>query len=449
MIANRPDLERTAAHSLALDCIESAIGAAAPERATRAAVSVDGTRVTIDGRRYDLTEYDNVVVVGGGKAAVGVTATLESLLGDRLTDGCIVTEEPGDLDTVRVRTGDHPVPTERNVAATEELLELLGRADADTLVLAGVTGGASALLAAPAGDLSLSALRETTDALLESGAPIEEINAVRKHLSATKGGQLARAAGPATVVGLALSDVVGDDLSVVGSGPTVPDDTTYADALAVLDRYDVTVPEAVRIHLEAGDRGAQPETPTATDPVFERVRTVCLGTNGTALEAAVETAAGAGYNTLRLTARLRGEARHVGSVLCSVAESVAADGEPVEPPAVVVAGGETTVTVDGSAGRGGPNQELALAAALDLTGSPVLSAVDTDGEDGSSDAAGAIVDAGTVADSDHARERLDAHDAGSVLAAADATVRTGPTGTNVNDVVVLVVPERDLSPGEV
>lgn len=443
MIANRPELERTAAHRLALNCIESAIDAAAPERATRAAVSVEGTRVTVDGYQCDLADYDDVIVVGGGKAALGVTAVLESVLGDRLTDGCIVTEGSGDLDTVRVAVGDHPVPSERNVAATDELLELLAAADAETLVLAVVTGGASALLAAPAGDLTLPDLRATTDALLASGAPITEVNAVRKHLSATKGGQLARAAAPATVVGLALSDVVGDDLSVVGSGPTVPDDTTYGDALAVLDRYEVTVPEAVRAHLEAGAQGHRSETPTATDPAFDRVRTVCLGTNGTALEGAAETAAEAGYDTLRLTSRLRGEARHVGPVLCSVAESIAADGEPVEPPAVVVAGGETTVTVDGSAGQGGPNQELALAAALDLTGSAVLAAVDTDGEDGSSAAAGALVDAGTISDSARASERLDAHDAGTELAAAGATIRTGPTGTNVNDVVVLVVPADD------
>ncbi|MDS0281793.1 glycerate kinase type-2 family protein [Haloarcula onubensis] len=441
MISNRPELERTPAHGLALDCVESAITAAAPERATRASVGVDGTQLRVDGESYDLAAYDEVVVVGGGKAAAGVTAALESLLGDRLTDGCIVTEEPADLDRVRVRVGDHPVPTERNVAATRELLELLETTTEDTLVIAVVTGGASALLAAPARDLTLSALRETTDALLESGAPIAEMNAVRKHLSATKGGQLARAATPATVVGLALSDVVGDDLSVVGSGPTVPDGTTYADALGVLDRYDVAVPEAVRSHLEAGDGGDRPETPAETDPTFERTRTVCLGTNGTALDAAVETASEAGYDTLRLTSRLRGQARHVGQVVASVAESVALDGEPVEPPAVVVAGGETTVQLDGEAGRGGPNQELALAAALDLPPGPVLAAVDTDGEDGSSDAAGAIVDASTVTDTARASERLDAHDAGTVLADAGAAIRTGPTGTNVNDVVVVVVPE--------
>jgi len=440
VIANRPELERTAAHRLALNCIESAIDAAAPEQATRAAVSVEGTRLTVDGDRYDLADHEEVVIVGGGKAALGVTAALESMLGNHLSDGCIVTAGPGDLDAVRATAGDHPVPTDRNVAATDELLELLAAADADTLVFVVVTGGASALLAAPAGDLTLTDLRETTDALLASGAPITEINAVRKHLSATKGGQLARAAAPATVVGLALSDVVGNDLSVVGSGPTVPDDTTYADALAVLDRYDMSVPEGVRTHLEAGAQGRRPETPAATDSTFERVRTVCLGTNGTALEEAIETAAEAGYETLRLTSRLRGEARHVGTVLCSVAESIAADGEPIEPPAVVVAGGETTVTVDGAAGRGGPNQELALAAALDLTGSAVLAAVDTDGEDGSSDAAGAIVDAETTADTARPSDCLDAHDAGIALAAADATIRTGPTGTNVNDVVVLVVP---------
>lgn len=440
MIANRTELERTSAHGLALDCVESAIAAGAPDRATRTSVRVDGTQLTVEGHQYDLAQYDDVVVVGGGKAAAGVTATLESLLGDRLTDGCIVTEEPTDLETVRVAVGDHPVPTERNTAATDDLLERLDGVGADTLVFVVVTGGASALLAGPSRDVPLAALQETTDALLASGAPIAEINAVRKHLSATKGGQLARAAAPATVVGLALSDVVGDDLSVVGSGPTVPDGTTYADALDVLDRYSVSVPDAVRAHLRAGRRGVYPETPTAEDPVFERVRTVCIGRNGEAVDAAVETAGEAGYNTLALTSRLRGQARHVGPVLCSVAESVASDGQPVEPPAVVVAGGETTVQLDGTTGRGGPNQELALAAALELTDETVVAAVDTDGEDGSSEAAGAIVDATTVTDAASARERLESHDAGAALATAGATIRTGPTGTNVNDIVVLVVP---------
>ncbi|MBX0323178.1 DUF4147 domain-containing protein [Halomicroarcula sp. F13] len=443
MFADRSSLARTAHHAVALDCLEAAIEAAAPDRAVRAAVTRDGDTLRVGESEYDLTEYREVVVVGGGKASVGVARALEDVIGDRLTDGVVVAEHAETLDTVSVRVGDHPVPSERTVEATATVLETVRAADESTLVLFVVTGGASALLTAPAGDLPLAALRETTTGLLESGAPIAAINAVRKHLSASKGGQLARLATPATVATLALSDVVGDDLSVVGSGPTVPDETTYADALDVLDRYNVTVPDAVETHLEAGAAGEIRETPGPDDPAFDRATTHLVGTNAVALDAAEQSAADAGYTPLRLTSRLRGPARHVGPVVHSIAEEIAATGHPVSPPAVVVAGGETTVTVDGEGGRGGPNQELALAAAVELTGPSVLAAVDTDGEDGSSDAAGALVDRETVPEEERRRatDALDTHDAGGYLDAVGATLHTGPTGTNVNDVVVVVVPD--------
>lgn len=441
MIRNRATLERTGAHGVALDCVEAAIENASPARATREAVEVAGDQLTVAENVYDLGEYEDVLVVGGGKAAVGVARALEATLGDRLTDGLVVSDQPAELDRVRVRVGDHPVPSDRNAAATAALLDMVGDAGVDTLILVGITGGASALLVSPAEGVGVQTLGETTDALLSSGAPIAEINAVRKHLSALKGGQLARAAAPATVVGLALSDVVGNDLSVIGSGPTVPDDTTFGDALAVLDRYDLDIPASVRSRLRAGDAGEVAETPKPGATLFETVTTVCIGTNGTALDAAAASAADAGYTSLRLTSRLRGRSRHVAPVLLSVAEEIAAAGRPVEPPAVVVAGGETTVELRGPAGRGGPNQELALAAALELSGRQVLAAVDTDGSDGSSDAAGAIVDASTTSDIDDPTQRLADHDAGGALEAAEATIRTGATGTNVNDIVVVVVPE--------
>lgn len=443
MFRDRSSLARTADHAVTLDCLEAAVEAAAPDRAVRTAVTRDGDTLRVGDDEYDLAEYREVVVVGGGKASVGVARALADVLGDRLTDGVVVAEHADALDTVSVRVGDHPVPSERTVEATEAVIETVRAADEATLVLFVVTGGASALLTAPAGDLSLAAIRETTTKLLESGAPIEAINAVRKHLSASKGGQLARRAAPATVVTLALSDVVGDDLSVVGSGPTVPDETTYEDALDILDRYDVAVPDTVETRLESGSAGEIRETPGHDDPAFERATTHLVGTNAVALDAAERSAADAGYTPLRLTSRLRGPARHVGPVVLSVAEEIAATGHPVSPPAVVVAGGETTVTVDGEGGRGGPNQELALSAALELTGPSVLAAVDTDGEDGRSDAAGAIVDRETVPDEERrpATDALDGHDAGGYLDDIGATLYTGPTGTNVNDVVVVVVPE--------
>jgi len=440
MIRNRTALETDASRRVALDCIEAAIEAAAPETATETAVDLDGETLTIGPATYDLGEYEEVVIVGGGKAGGGVTRVLETILGDRLSGGKLVVKQPVDVSAVEWSVGDHPLPSERNVEATADVLDIVDEADDDTLVLFVLTGGASALLSAPAGDLTIEDLQATTDRLLGGGVPIEEINAVRKHLSELKGGQLARRAAPATVVGLLVSDVVGDDFSTIGSGPSVPDETTYEDALAVFDRHGVSPPEAVREHLEAGRDGQVPETPFPDDPVFDRVQNHLVGDNGTALDAAADVARAADHDPLVLTSRLRGEAREVAKPLVAVAEEVAATGSPVDPPAVLLAGGETTVTISGDGGEGGPNQELVLSGALDHDGDAVLAAVDTDGEDGSSDVAGAIADVDAIANRERAREALLANDAGSYLSEIGATIETGPTGTNVNDVVVLVVP---------
>ncbi|QIO24829.1 glycerate kinase [Haloarcula sp. JP-L23] len=443
MIRNRTALGSSSGHEVALDCIEAAIDAAAPETTTRTSVSLDEDTLCIGETTYNLSDYTDVVLVGGGKAAGGVTRALESILGESLTGGQIVVKQPADTTAVQSTVGDHPLPSERNIEATAAVLDILEEADEDTLVLFVLTGGASALLSAPAGDLTLDDLQATTDRLLDGGVPIDEINAVRKHLSGLKGGRVARRAAPATVVGLLLSDVVGNDLSTIGSGPSVPDETTYEDALSVFERHDLTPPSAVHDHLEAGVAGAVAETPFPDDPVFDRVTNYLVGDNAKALEAAATVARERGYEPLVLTSRLRGEAREVAKPLVATAEEAAATGTPVDPPAVLLAGGETTVTITGDGGQGGPNQELVLSGALEHDGDAVVAAVDTDGEDGSSDVAGAIADAATVSDHRWAREALLANDAGSYLSEAGATIETGPTGTNVNDVVVLVVPAAD------
>jgi len=444
------DRERFAgspAHELGLDCLEAGIDAAHPEAVLRDSVSLDGDTLRIEDDSYDLTDYDEVVVVGGGKAGASVAVTLEAVLGERLDGGVIVTDDPVETEHVDVVEATHPVPNEAGVAGARRVRELAEAADERTLVLAVITGGGSALLPAPADDVTLADLQATTDRLLESGASIDEINAVRKHCSAIKGGRLAAAAAPATVATLAFSDVVGDDLGVIASGPTVPDPTTYADALAVLDRYDLDVPDAVRTHLQSGAAGERDETP-GPDTDFGHVSTHLLANAWTAVDAAREVATERGYDPLVLSTRVRGEAREQGLAHVAVAEEVAASGEPVDPPAVVLSGGETTVTVRGD-GEGGPNQEFALRAALEFGGAAaetpddvVLAAVDTDGRDGGSDAAGAIVDATTVPDADaatEARAALADNDAGTYLDGRDALVYTGRTGTNVNDLRVLVV----------
>ncbi|GAA0203219.1 glycerate kinase type-2 family protein [Halobaculum roseum] len=451
---------RDGAEGVAIACLRAGIEAALPETVVADAISLDGDALTVGDATYDLGAYDRVVVVGGGKAADGAAAALESILGDRIDAGTIVVDDAGGSvpegdpdgsrnERVERAVGGHPVPTSDGVEGTERAVELARSAGEDTLVLAVIAGGASALFAAPVDSVGLSALRETTDALLSAGADIDEINAVRKHLSRVKGGRLAAAAAPATVVGVVLSDVVGDDLGVIGSGPTAPDGSTYAEALDVLDRYGIDAPTAVRDHLERGARGAEPETPTADATAFDRVDTHVVASAATALDAAASAAADRGYDPLILSSRIRGEAREAGVTHAAIAEEMVDSGNPVDGPAVVLSGGETTVTVAGD-GTGGPNLECTLAAAIEFASpdSPVAGrsvaflAADTDGHDGSSDAAGAVVTPQTIADAADAadaRAALDENDALPALRERNAVVTTGATGTNVNDFRVIVV----------
>ena len=445
MIHNREQLARTPSHAVALDCLTAGITAADPARLTRDAVSVADTTLTVGEASYDLAGYDEVIALGGGKAAAVVAAALEAVLGDHLDSGIVVTDSPRSTERVDVLAGTHPIPDERGVENTRRLLDTAAAADDSTLLVGVITGGGSALMAAPAAGISLADLRSTTDALLDSGATIDEINAVRKHCSAIKGGRLAAATQPADVCVLVVSDVVGNDLATIASGPLVGDPTTYADARAVIDRYDLNVPAAVTDRLARGDAGKIDETPAPGGSVFEGVTTAIIGDGLTAVRAAADRAAAAGFTPLVLSSRIRGEAREAAKTQVAIAEGIAATGDPLDPPAVVVSGGETTVTVDGE-GVGGPNQEFALSAALELAAGDdaapetVVAAVDTDGVDGPTDAAGAIVDGETVSVQE-GRHALADNDATTALRAADAVITTGPTGTNVNDLRVVVVPE--------
>jgi len=452
---NRATHARSAAHEVALDCLTAGIRGADPERATREALALTGADLEIaTGKRslVDLSAFDRVLVVGGGKAAPGVVRALEARLGDRISDGVIVVpaDDPAvgePIGAVALAAGGHPVPTADGADATDRLLEFADSADASTLVLSVVTGGASALLASPAGALTVDDLRDVTSTLLDAGADIEALNAVRKHCSRVKGGRLAAAAAPATVLTLAVSDVVGDPPSVIGSGPTAPDATTYDDALDVLSRYAVEAP-AVREHLEAGAAGERPETPGPADPAVAEVPTHVVAGARTAIDAAAAAAEERGYQPCVLSSRVRGATRASAPTHVAVVTEAAAAGDPVDPPAVFLSGGETTVDVQGD-GAGGPNTEFALAAALSLASGVdnaadevVVAAVDTDGRDGATDAAGGLVDAGTVTDRAAARGALARNDSLGYLDDQEAALVTGPTGTNVNDLRVLVVPAR-------
>jgi len=437
MIADRDRLAATPAHEVALSCIEAGIEAATPGRVIRESLSVEDGVLTVAGTEYDLASYDSVVVLGGGKAADVVARELEGHLEGYLDRGLVVSTRPVATDVVETVAGSHPIPDADSLDGARRVFQRAQDAGAGTLVLAPITGGGSALLALPAGEITLVDLRETTEELVESGESIREINAVRKHCSAIKGGGLARVAAPATVVGLLFSDVVGDDPGVIASGPTAPDETTYTDALEILARYEVTVPAVVREHLEAGAAGEREETP-ANPAVLGHVDNHVLADAWTALSAAREAAREAGYEPLVLSSRVRGEATEAALSQLAIAEECVATATPVEPPAVLLSGGETTVTVMGE-GDGGPNLEFALRVAIEQSEGIVCASVDTDGEDGGTGVAGAIVDGDTLQNPQRGRAALLENDAFPALAESDAVIETGPTGTNVNDLRVFVV----------
>ncbi|WP_435076810.1 glycerate kinase type-2 family protein [Halococcus sp. AFM35] len=443
MIRNREGLAKTGAHETALDCIEAGIEAAQPTRVMNEALELDGRELTVGDATVDLDGYDEVVVVGGGKAAAQMATVIEDVLGEWLTDGVVVTNDPQETSRIRVVEGSHPTPNEAGEEGARRVLSLADGATGETLVLCLISGGGSALLPAPVDGVSLAELQSLTDDLLSSGATIHEINAVRKHLSAIKGGQLAAAAAPATVHSLLVSDVVGDDPSVIASGPTVPDESTYADALAVLERYDIQPSTAVEAHLEEGVAGERPETPAAGDSVFEQARLHVLANGFTALAAARTVAEERGYTPVILSSRIEGEAREAAKTHAAIAEEARASANPVSPPAVFLSGGETTVTLRGD-GTGGPNQEFVLSGALTVeSAGVVVASVDTDGKDGASDVAGALADRETLDNRRQARTALATNDVSPYLVERNAVIETGKTGTNVNDLRVLVVDDTD------
>lgn len=431
--------------AIALACYRAALTAADPRAAVRAHLRREGNTLLAGTVPYDLTRIRRVIIAGAGKAGVPMVAEMEQILGDDLAGGLVIVKEGhgGKLHRVEVREAAHPVPDAAGVAATAELLALVGSAGPDDLILCPLSGGGSALLVAPAAPLTLGDKRTLTDCLLRAGCTINEINAVRRHCSAVKGGQLARTANGAAVIALLLSDVIGDPTDVIASGPTVPDSSTFSEAMGVIDRYDLRacIPARILERLAAGVRGEVAETPKAGDPCFARSQALVIAGLTQACRAAQQTAEQHGYTTVLLSTALQGEARHVARLLVTEARSQA----PQRPrPFCLIAGGETTVTVRGD-GTGGRNQELALAAALLLQGQAdiTVAALATDGGDGPTDAAGAIVDGSTVR---RAVERgweaaaaLARNDAYPLLNAAGALIRTGPSGTNVNDLMLVLV----------
>lgn len=421
--------------------------AAEPGALVREALRVRGGVLEVAGTRYRLGR-GRVLLVAAGKAAGPMARGAERALGGHLTEGIAVGSGPGPpLARTAYRRAGHPRPDLRGVRAALEVERRAASLGPQDLMLVLLSGGASALLPAPVAGVRLGEKAATADLLMRAGATIHELNTVRKHLSRLKGGQLARLAQPARVAGLALSDVVGDDLATIASGPTAPDPTRYLDALDVLRRRGVArrVPAPVRRHLERGARGRTAETPKPGDAMFDRIATSVIGSNRLSLEAAAREARRLGLRPLILTSRLEGEAREVARVLVAQLRECAERGTPAAPPVCLLAGGETTVTVRGK-GRGGRNQELAVAAADALAGFPtpaVVAALATDGIDGRSEAAGGIVDDRSASRSRHPlRDYLAANDSEAALRATGDAIVIGATGTNVADVALLLCGSR-------
>ena len=416
----------------ALQIFRAALDAADPYAAVLRHLRFDGRTLIAGRRRYRMAGFDRVQVIGAGKASAAMARAVERVLGRRIAGG-VVNVPDGTAAKVRriaLMPASHPIPDERGVEGSRRILEIARNAGPRDLLVCLISGGASALLPSPAPPLTLGAKQEITRKLLHAGATIHELNTVRKHLSLIKGGQLAAAAHPATVITLVLSDVIGDDLDVIGSGPTVGDPSTVEHAASVLRKYGVSIPAAVLR-----------ETPKLT-----QAQNLIVGGNRLAMDAAAHKAKELGYHTLVLSSCVDGEAREVAGMHAAIVKEILAAGRPVRRPACVLSGGETTVTVRGT-GLGGRNQEFVLAAAIALDGqqpATVFSA-GTDGLDGPTDAAGAIADERTIARAREmnldAREFLENNDSYHFFERLDALVKTGPTGTNVMDVRILLVPE--------
>jgi hydroxypyruvate reductase len=432
----------------ALAILGAAINAADAGNAVRRHLSIRGHMLAAGPVKFRLVDFDRIFVLAVGKASVEMAHAIEEILGERLHEGLAVTKRGHQrrrLHKVQVVEAAHPIPDKTSLGAANRVRELLAGLNARDLLIVAISGGASALLTAPAHPLTLADKQKTTDLLLRAGAGIAELNAVRKHLSMLKGGRLAALAYPATVLTLLLSDVIGDPWEVIGSGPTAPDSSTFSDAIAILSKYRLLsrMPGRVRAYLEAGSRGLHPETPKALDPLFRRVHHVVAGSNRLALGAAAAAAKKLGYRTLLLSSSMQGEAREVAQVHAQILRETVSSGNPIHPPACILSGGETTVTVCGP-GMGGRNQEFALAAGIAIAGLPNALALSagTDGSDGPTDAAGALANGTTIARA--ARIGFDAHkhlrenDSYAFFDAVGDLIRTGPTGTNVMDIHLLL-----------
>ena len=420
-----------------------------PGQLVKEKVSIRDSTLIVEEREYNLNNYENIYVVGGGKACAPMAKAMEGLLGDKIDNGIIVVKYDHGLSLKKIETveASHPIPDENGERGASDILRLLSGTGEKDLIICLISGGGSALLVQPHKGITLQDIQTASAELLACGATIDEINTVRKHLSSIKGGQLAKAAYPSTLITLMLSDVVGDPMDIIASGPTVPDESTFEDAYAIIQKYTLEekIPNIVCGFLRSGKMGEIEETPKNGNKIFDNTQNVIVGSNKIALDAAEKRAKDLGYNTIVLSPLVEGESRDAAKFFAAIAKEVSRTGTPVSKPACIIAGGETTVTIRGK-GKGGRNQEFALSAAMEIEGfeGVVILSAGTDGTDGPTDATGAIVDSNTCKDARkkfnlNAEEFLSRNDSYNFFKKTGEHIVTGPTMTNVMDIMISLI----------
>ncbi len=425
------------------------LGSLDPEQLVKQKVNIRDSTLVVDEREYNLNNYENIYVVGGGKACAPMASAIEGLLGDRLDSGIIVVKYGHGLPLKKIETTEasHPIPDKNGRRGTSDILRLLSKTGEKDLVICLISGGGSALLVQPHKEITLPGIQIASTKLLGCGATIDEINTVRKHLSSVKGGQLAKASYPSTLITLILSDVVGDPIDIIASGPTVPDESTFEDAYRIIQKYSLEdkMLNSVYQFLRNGKMGKIEETPKSGNEIFDNTQNVIIGSNKIALEAAEKRAREMGYNTIILSSMIEGESREAAKFFAAIAKEVRRTGTPSPKPACIIAGGETTVTIKGK-GNGGRNQEFALSAAMEIEGLEgiVILSAGTDGTDGPTNATGAIVDFNTCKDF---RKKfnlrpevfLSKNDSYNFFKRSGEHIITGPTMTNVMDIMISLI----------
>lgn len=430
------------------EIFNEALQTADPYKCVQDKFKLKGNIITIDREQYDLRKFDNLYLIAFGKASVDMASAVSDILGERITDGFIVSNHnnPPKYKRIKYMKSSHPMPDEKSVKAAKEVVQLLNSTGENDIVLFLISGGGSSMLALPAQGLSLHDKRGVTEMLLRSGVDTNGLNTIRKHISMIKGGGLLKMALPSKVITLVLSDVVGDRIDAIASGPTVPDESTFEECWKVIEalRLENRIPPQVVIHLERGNLGEIPDTLKLKDVDMNKVQTVVVGNNLKCLMSAKNHAAKLGYNTLLLSSQINGEAREAAKVISSIAFEIEKYNIPVSKPACLIFGGETTVTVNGI-GKGGRNTETALSFAMEIINHKIVGLFcGTDGIDGPTDAAGAICDGKTRIRSRKmdisAREYLANNDSYTYFAHLGDLIKTGPTGTNVMDLGIVLIP---------